>query len=244
VSSVFYLHHYYIRNDLALPGYGSYLFLSPFVSTSLSILTIFILGRNCGISKTIETVELINWSWKKAQTKLFNSLLFFIIILWLITILIGRLIGGTIGGISFGITWILIFLLMSGLNISEIKIKVIPNQGIVKSGTNAAFFGICSLLISLLVVGLSAGQTAGWDIAITFSPSIMLIFCFSGGAKSLIQHFILRFILYCNGYIPWNYARFLDYCTERLFLQRVGGRYRFIHKLLQDHFAQMEFKRN
>ncbi|MHC5931946.1 hypothetical protein [Nostoc sp.] len=28
------------------------------------------------------------------------------------------------------------------------------------------------------------------------------------------------------------------------FLQRVGGRYRFIHKLLQDHFAQMEFKRN
>jgi hypothetical protein len=34
-----------------------------------------------------------------------------------------------------------------------------------------------------------------------------------------------------------NYARFLDYCTERLFLQRVGGRYRFIHKMLQDHFA-------
>ncbi|RUS93602.1 hypothetical protein DSM106972_095920 [Dulcicalothrix desertica PCC 7102] len=49
---------------------------------------------------------------------------------------------------------------------------------------------------------------------------------------------------YFSGYIPWNYARFLDYCTERLFLQRVGGRYRFIHKLLQDHFAQMEFKQD
>ncbi|MEH2055123.1 MAG: hypothetical protein V7K97_02850 [Nostoc sp.] len=46
------------------------------------------------------------------------------------------------------------------------------------------------------------------------------------------------------GYIPWNYARFLNYCTDRLFLQRVGGRYRFLHKLLQEHFAQMEFKRN
>lgn len=27
-------------------------------------------------------------------------------------------------------------------------------------------------------------------------------------------------------------------------LQRVGGRYPFIHKLLQDHFAQMEFGRD
>ncbi|MEH1811708.1 MAG: hypothetical protein V7K26_30785 [Nostoc sp.] len=50
--------------------------------------------------------------------------------------------------------------------------------------------------------------------------------------------------LKCGGTHPWNYARFLDYCTERLFLQRVAGRYRFIHKLLQDHFAQMEFKGN
>jgi hypothetical protein len=25
-----------------------------------------------------------------------------------------------------------------------------------------------------------------------------------------------------------------------MFLQRVGGRYRFIHRLLQEHFAQME----
>jgi hypothetical protein len=32
----------------------------------------------------------------------------------------------------------------------------------------------------------------------------------------------------------------LDYCTERLLLQRIGGRYRFMHKLLQDHFAAMD----
>ncbi|MBG1240551.1 NACHT domain-containing protein [Nostoc sp. NZL] len=57
--------------------------------------------------------------------------------------------------------------------------------------------------------------------------------------KFNVQHLFLRRILYRNGYIPWNYARFLDYCTERMLLQRVGGRYRFIHKLLQDHFAEM-----
>jgi predicted NACHT family NTPase len=71
-----------------------------------------------------------------------------------------------------------------------------------------------------------------------------LIFGLVAGGDACIQHFTLRLILYRNGYIPWNYARFLDYCTERLFLQRVGGRYRFIHKLLQDHFAEMEFKRS
>ncbi len=59
---------------------------------------------------------------------------------------------------------------------------------------------------------------------------------------SYIQHYTLRLVLYCKGYTPWNYARFLDYCTERMLLVRVGGRYRFIHKLLQDHFAQMPLK--
>ncbi|MDR9893797.1 hypothetical protein G7B40_004310 [Aetokthonos hydrillicola Thurmond2011] len=63
-----------------------------------------------------------------------------------------------------------------------------------------------------------------------------------GGGDACIKHFILRLILYFNGYIPWNYARFLNYCTERLLVQRIGGRYRFIHKMLQDHFAQMDFE--
>jgi hypothetical protein len=31
----------------------------------------------------------------------------------------------------------------------------------------------------------------------------------------------------------------LDDCIERLLLQRIGGRYRFMHKLLQEHFAKM-----
>jgi ABC-type uncharacterized transport system ATPase subunit len=62
------------------------------------------------------------------------------------------------------------------------------------------------------------------------------------GGKACIQHFILRLILYTNGYIPWNYARFLDYAAERIFLQKVGGGYIFIHRLLLEHFAQMELE--
>jgi len=59
----------------------------------------------------------------------------------------------------------------------------------------------------------------------------------SGGGLACIQHLCLRFILTQDRKIPWNYARFLNYCVERRLLQRIGGRYRFIHRELLDHFA-------
>jgi len=47
-----------------------------------------------------------------------------------------------------------------------------------------------------------------------------------------------RFILcFHTRVIPWNYAQFLNYCVERRLLQRIGDRYRFIHRELLDHFA-------
>jgi hypothetical protein len=52
-------------------------------------------------------------------------------------------------------------------------------------------------------------------------------FGFKVGGEACIRHFFLRLILCLRGYIPWNYARFLNYATDRLLLQRVGGRYRF-----------------
>ncbi|MDF5730224.1 MAG: zinc-ribbon domain-containing protein, partial [Rhizonema sp. PD38] len=65
----------------------------------------------------------------------------------------------------------------------------------------------------------------------------ILIGILAGGIPA-IKHFILRVILWSSGSIPWNYAKFLDYCTNRLFLQRVGGSYRFMHDLLRQHFAK------
>jgi hypothetical protein len=60
-----------------------------------------------------------------------------------------------------------------------------------------------------------------------------------GGGEALIQHVAIRSVLTLNGYAPYRYDKLLDYCTERLLLQRIGGRYRFMHKLLQEHFAKM-----
>jgi len=57
-------------------------------------------------------------------------------------------------------------------------------------------------------------------------------------SRAFIQHFALRLVLSWNGYAPWNYAKFLDYATKRLLMQRVGGGYRFLHDLLRQHFAK------
>ncbi|HEY9606965.1 MAG TPA: hypothetical protein V6C85_35475, partial [Allocoleopsis sp.] len=60
------------------------------------------------------------------------------------------------------------------------------------------------------------------------------------GGFACIQHFFLRWVLVSEDSMPWNYAHFLDYAAERIFLQKVGGGYIFIHRLLMEHFAQME----
>jgi hypothetical protein len=57
---------------------------------------------------------------------------------------------------------------------------------------------------------------------------------------SLNKHLALRITLRLFNILPWNLARFLTYCHERRLLQQIGGRYRFIHRELLDHFAKME----
>jgi hypothetical protein len=40
--------------------------------------------------------------------------------------------------------------------------------------------------------------------------------------------------------VPWNYARFLDYCAERILLRKLGGEYVFVHRLMLEYFASRE----
>ncbi|NMF86693.1 hypothetical protein [Nodosilinea sp. P-1105] len=72
------------------------------------------------------------------------------------------------------------------------------------------------------------------------AASVILIWAsIYDSSEACVKHFTLRFILYRTHAIPWNYARFLNHCTDRLLLQRVGGRYRFIHRLVLERFAAM-----
>lgn len=126
-------------------------------------------------------------------------------------------------------------------------IKILPNQGIRKSIQNTIVLSFISYL-ALIAIGLAIATFAKksidttnlsiiFDELIIFSITVWLPLSMFGGGLAAIQHFTLRLLLYCNGYIPWNYAHFLEYAAKRLLLQRVGGSYRFMHKLLQDYLA-------
>lgn len=146
--------------------------------------------------------------------------------------------------LSLGLTGFVI----CGLTSSEIEFKTKPNQGIYKCLVNATIIGIILAIFSGMINGFfySLGYhfTFGKVLLLSAITGLFhgLMGALLGGGVSCLQHFTLRLILYQDGSIPWNYPHFLDYATNRLFLQKVGGGYRFIHKLLQDHFAQKEFE--
>jgi hypothetical protein len=121
-------------------------------------------------------------------------------------------------------------------NETEMVTTKIPNQEIKETVRNALFWGVFGAFFSGIVSKI-------------LQPEFFLIgvlFGFAYGATTQgrvgIQHLSLRVVLYFSRQIPWDYADFLDYATERIFLQKVGGGYIFIHRVLQEHFAQIELE--
>ncbi len=136
-------------------------------------------------------------------------------------------------GVVFGLSAGTIIGLIRGLTSPSIKTVTVPNQAMRQSAKNAVVFGLIGFLGMALAAALLRWRILFWGI---FGVGFGLV---AGGGEACVKHLILRVILYCNGCIPWNYSRFLDYATERIFLQKVGGGYIFVHRLLLEHFAQM-----
>lgn len=170
---------------------------------------------------SIKPIEAVRWARIAASTNPSTN------------ILIGHIRGGVI----------------AGLVRENIEIKVSPNQGIKRSRKIALisslifllFFGLFFSLVYFLIFGLIIKMDSVWILLTGFTVGLPLglLFGLLFGGIACIKHCILRLLLYHDKSIPWNYGRFLNYCTDLLFLQRVGGRYRFVHKLLQEHFAKM-----
>ena len=60
------------------------------------------------------------------------------------------------------------------------------------------------------------------------------------GGLASFRHYVLRFLLWRTGAVPWRDAQFLDYAAERILLRKVGGGYIFLHRLLLNYFANLE----
>jgi hypothetical protein len=139
--------------------------------------------------------------------------------------LIFGLIFGLIGGLSFGLFFGLIGGLSDGFTIGEIGAQSFPNEGIRRSARNA--------LITGLIFGLIGGLIGGLPFGLFF----ILCFGLRFGGRACLHHLALRLLLWHHNYAPFNYVRFLDYATARIFLRKVGGGYIFVHRMLLDYFA-------
>ncbi|MCL4266941.1 MAG: NACHT domain-containing protein [Anaerolineae bacterium] len=77
-----------------------------------------------------------------------------------------------------------------------------------------------------IMMGITMGRTIGGFVALWY------------GGIDLVQHHTLRLLLWLDGELPaYRYVNFLDYATERILLKKVGGKYSFHHRLLQEYFA-------
>jgi hypothetical protein len=189
----------------------------------------------------IEPVETLKWSWTKAKKNLLPGLRVGVMVGLVFALIFSPAMSPVYGirvtlidSLSYGLSGLgtgLIFILLQGLTGSWIETRTVPNQGIRQSAKNAVVF----TLIGLLSLGLVA-ELVGGRILIGTTTGLLFGMLSPAGIACL-QHFALRLVLYCNGYVPWNYARFLDYATQLIFLQKVGGGYIFIHRLLLEHFA-------
>ncbi|NEO82417.1 NACHT domain-containing protein [Moorena sp. SIO4G3] len=212
----------------------------------------------------IKPYELIKFSSKKITKKIIENITFlyikkmlitgvligifcglFVIIVWdySMTALIFALAIGLIVLILVLITGLINVLidgLIEGLSGEELKTRNKPNQGIKESAKNTVILSLISFPVTFLlsvlpnlVLGINVELLSTLLLACWIA--MFLGFLFAG--LPVIQHFVLRLILWRSGSIPWNYADFLSYATERRLIKQVGGRYRFIHDLLREHFA-------
>jgi MFS family permease/DNA polymerase III delta prime subunit len=164
-------------------------------------------------------------------------------------------------GLSVGVAVGLMLVLVGCLSHDRLDKRNIlkPNQGIWNSARNSVSLGLFSWLLFGLFFGVIYGvllhqifqafnvpyaeyvssfpKDNGLIMGLARGLVVGAGFWIRNGGVACIQHLLLRVLLWCAGYTPWNYSRFLDYAAERILLRKVGGGYIFIHRLLLDYFA-------
>lgn len=233
-----------------LRGMLSKLLVGPLIGLLAAGISVLLVGLIFGLlfgmfagmvyrqSATIKPAEKIIWSWKNARIGLLGGLL-----IGLLSVLLGKLptepVTGLIFGLIVGLLLGLIFGLAAGFSKKQLidRLSLSPNEGLKRSLKNG-------ILIVLLFVPL--GSLLGWQL---FGPLSGPFFGLLGGLVSglffglgdVIQHYALRFWLWRSQLLPWQAADFLEDARARHLLLRVGGSYRFAHRLLLDYFADLDF---
>jgi DNA-binding SARP family transcriptional activator len=184
-------------------------------------------------------LEVWRWSWSRARRGAVVSIVF-----GSIFTLVYAMGYGWVYGWVMGLVVGLIGAIGSGFTSGEIETKIAPNQGIRRSLGGALRMSLAIGIPFGLANGIGYGLTLDWPGGIGKGVSSAIesgvacwLIC---GGLACLQHLVIRYFLYRQGAMPWNYAAFLDYATDRTFLRPVGGSYMFIHRLLLEYLATPE----
>jgi hypothetical protein len=154
---------------------------------------------------------------------------------------IGGLLVGLVAGLAGG--W-------SGRELQSDRLLK-PGQGVWQAARNGISVGLCSGLVAGLWAGAIYAAVAGFEygplvelaggaaVGIGVGVVVGTVLGLVNGGSTLIKHFVLRWLLWSRGLLPWRYVRFLDHTVERGLLRRAGGGYMFIHAMLRDYFAEL-----
>ncbi|CAN1210833.1 hypothetical protein TUMEXPCC7403_11585 [Tumidithrix helvetica PCC 7403] len=167
----------------------------------------------------------------------------------------------------FGLTSSLVFALVAqplcalawgyvgGYRGEAISVTTTPNEGMLKPFKRGLILVLIITILYVLSNYIVPAIEADQEITVTVFSTLALVLVavfvsgvvlfvaqFVGGAI-WTKHFILRVLLFFSGKIPWNYAKFLNYATDAILLQKIGGGYVFVHRLLLEHFSEIHHER-
>lgn len=181
--------------------------------------------------------DVLFWSWKKSIPGLFAGWAGFLL-LWPLYGLLTGSVAGLLSALAVGCA--------SGLSSQQFPVdrRVVPNQGILRTGHNALCIGLLIWLnfglLFGLVFGLFFGLTSGVIFGFSGGFCLGLFFALNFGGSDYCGHYFLRYLLWRSGTMPWRLVYFLDTAVSCNLLQRVGGGYRFIHPLFQGYLVSRD----
>jgi hypothetical protein len=123
--------------------------------------------------------------------------------------------------------------LRNSLLLGLISGAMIGGMGIVTFGLIYGGYGLLLGENYGLSIGLRVGLNYFWSLFVVSSVLVWV----TTGSLAVWRHYLIRFLLRCTRTFPLNVSQFLDDATARILLRRLGGGYRFTHRLLLDALA-------
>ena len=193
------------------------------------------------------------WSWRGAHRGLVRGLVWLgggLVFGLIVGLVVGRVVW-LVFGLIVGMVFELLAIFREGLpEEGPIQELAVPNEGTWQSGR----LGLFTLPGAAVLVGALAwftdigaeriggvrfpGEAGLASLAAAIASLVVTMWLAQG--TLFLAHWVFRFGLRLYGYAPFRLDRFLEYAAHRrLFLQRIGGGYRFVHDVVRKHFYDL-----